>query len=47
MANLHYIGGDALYGTDAEGSNDASHGTDLGFLRQAEIFEPVLRAALK
>ena len=47
VANLHYIGGDALYGTDAEGSNDASHGTDLGFLRQAEIFEPVLRAALK
>ena len=47
VANLHYISGDALYGTDAEGSNDASHGTDLGFLRQAEIFEPVLRAALK
>ncbi len=47
VANLHYIGGDALYGTDTEGSNDASHGTDLGFLRQAEIFEPVLRAALK
>jgi hypothetical protein len=47
VGNLHYIGGDALYGTDAEGSNDASHGTDLGFLRQAEIFEPVLRAALK
>ncbi len=47
VANLHYISGDALYGTDTEGSNDASHGTDLGFLRQAEIFEPVLRAALK
>ena len=47
VVNLHYIGGDALYGTDAEGSNDASHGTDLGFLRQAEIFEPVLRKALK
>lgn len=47
VANLHYISGDALYGTDAEGSNDASHGTDLGFLRQADIFEPVLRAALK
>ena len=47
VANLHYISGDALYGTDAEGSNDASHGTDLGFLRQADIFEPVLRKALK
>ncbi len=47
VANLHYISGDSLYGTDAEGSNDASHGTDLGFMRQAEVFEPVLRAALK
>ena len=47
VTNLHYIGGDALYGTDADGSNDASHATDLGFLRQAETFEPVLRAALK
>ena len=47
VANLHYISGDALYGTDAEGANDASHATDLGFLRQAEIFEPVLRAVLK
>lgn len=47
VANLHYIGGDALYGTDAEGANDASHATDLGFLRQADVFEPVLRSALK
>jgi hypothetical protein len=36
-----------LYGTDAEGANDASHATDLGFMRQADVFEPVLRAALK
>ena len=47
VANLHYISGDALYGTDAEGANDASHATDLGFMRQADVFEPVLRAALK
>lgn len=47
VPNLHYISGDALYGTDADGSNDASHGTDLGFMRQADIFEPVLREALK
>lgn len=45
--NLHYISGDALYGTDAEGANDASHATDLGFMRQADIFEPVLRKVLK
>ncbi len=47
IPNLHYIGGDELYGTDAEGANDGSHATDLGFMRQADIFEPVLRAALK
>ncbi len=47
VANLYYIGGDELYGTDAEGANDGSHATDLGFMRQADIFEPVLREALK
>ena len=47
VLNLSYISGDALYGTDAEGANDASHATDLGFMRQADVFEPVLRAALK
>lgn len=46
VANLYYIGGDELYGTDAEGANDGSHATDLGFMRQADIFEPVLRKAL-
>ena len=30
----------------SEGSTDASHASDLGFMRQADIFEPVLRAAL-
>ncbi|MEN3942300.1 SGNH/GDSL hydrolase family protein [Prosthecobacter sp. SYSU 5D2] len=44
--NLHYIPGDALYGTDTEGATDASHASDLGFMRQADIFEPVLRKAL-
>jgi hypothetical protein len=29
-----------------EGATDASHASDLGFMRQADIFEPVLRAAL-
>jgi len=47
VPSLSYISGDALYGTDAEGANDASHATDLGFMRQADVFEPVLRAALK
>ncbi len=45
-ANLFYIVGDKLYGDDSEGSTDASHANDLGFMRQADIFEPVIRKAL-
>ncbi len=46
VKNLHYIPGDFLYGSDTEGATDASHASDLGFMRQAEIFEPVLHKAL-
>jgi len=46
VKNLYYIPGDVLYGDDTEGATDASHASDLGFMRQAEIFEPVLRKAL-
>lgn len=46
VKNLSYISGDHLYGDDTEGATDASHASDLGFMRQAEIFEPVLRKAL-
>ena len=45
IKNLHYISGDALYGTDGEGATDGSHASDLGFMRQADIFDPVLRQA--
>ena len=47
VKNLHYVAGDALYGTDTEGATDASHASDLGFMRQADVMEPILRAALK
>ncbi len=47
VKNLHYIPGDALYGTDTEGATDASHASDLGFMRQADVMEPILRAALR
>jgi hypothetical protein len=47
VKNLSYIPGDALYGTDTEGATDASHASDLGFMRQADVMEPILRAALK
>jgi len=43
---LHYVPGDALYGTDAEGSTDNAHASDLGFMRMADVMEPVLRGAL-
>ena len=47
VTGLHYIAGDHLYGDDTEGATDASHANDLGFMRQSDIFEPVLRTALK
>jgi len=47
VRNLHYIAGDHLYGDDTEGATDASHASDLGFMRQADVMEPVLRDALK
>jgi hypothetical protein len=46
VKNLFYIPGDVLYGTDTEGATDASHANDLGFMRQADIFEPILRTGL-
>ena len=46
VPNIHYIPGNALYGTDTEGATDASHASDLGFMRQADIFEPTLKKAL-
>lgn len=47
VKNLHYIPGDHLYGDDAEGATDASHANDLGFMRQTDVMEPILRAALR
>ncbi len=47
VGKLHYIDGDHLYGDDTEGATDASHASDLGFMRQADCFEPILRAALQ
>jgi hypothetical protein len=44
--DLHYIAGDDLLGDDAEAATDGSHPSDLGFVRQADLFEPVLRATL-
>ncbi len=46
IKNLYYIEGDKLYGDDTEGATDASHANDLGFMRQADIFLPVIKKAL-
>ena len=46
ITGLFYIGGDDLLGADGEGATDGSHPNDLGFMRQADVMEPILRAAL-
>lgn len=46
VKNLHYLEGADLIGEDGEGTTDGSHPNDLGFMRQADAFEPVLRKAL-
>lgn len=43
---IYYIEGENLFGSDGEGSTDGSHPSDLGFMRESAIFEPVLRKAL-
>lgn len=46
VKRIYYVEGDHLIGDDTDGTTDASHPNDLGFMRQADVFEPVLRAAL-
>lgn len=46
VKGLHYIEGDQLLGDDTEGATDASHPNDLGFMRQSDAMEPVIRKAL-
>jgi hypothetical protein len=44
--NLHYVKGRSLFGDDNEGSLDASHPSDLGYMRMAECLFPVLKKLL-
>ena len=46
VTGLHYLEGEHLLGEDNEGTVDSSHPTDLGFFRQADAFEQVLRPIL-
>jgi len=45
--NLYSIDGKMQLGDDSEGAVDGSHPTDLGFMRQAEVFYRVLAPILK
>ncbi len=46
VSNVHYLEGANLLGEDGEDTVDSSHPTDLGFFRQANAFEPILRSLL-
>lgn len=46
VSRLHYLEGAQLLGNDGDATTDGSHPNDLGFMRQADAFEPVLRKAL-
>lgn len=46
VEQLYYIEGENLFGADGEGSADGSHPNDLGFMRQAAIFEETLAPLL-
>ena len=47
VRNLFYLDGDHLLGDDGEGATDGSHPNDLGMMRYADAYEPVLRTILK
>ena len=47
VKNVFYLNGEGLLGTDGEGATDGSHPNDLGMMRYADAYEPVLRAMLK
>jgi len=44
---LYYLSGDHLLGLDGEAATDGSHPNDLGMMRYANAYEPVLRQILK
>lgn len=47
ITDLHYLIGENQLGTDGEATVDGSHPTDLGFMRQAEFYRPILERLLK
>lgn len=47
MEGLTYVEGNQLLRADGEDTVDGSHPTDLGFMRYADVMEPILRPLLK
>lgn len=47
VENIYYLDGDNLLGNDGEGATDGSHPNDLGMVRYADAYEPVLRSILE
>jgi lysophospholipase L1-like esterase len=47
VAGLYYLKSDDLIGQDGEGTVDGSHPTDLGMVRYADAYEPVLRRIVR
>jgi hypothetical protein len=47
VGGLFYLEGEDLLGSDGDATVDGSHPNDLGFMRQADAFEPVLREMLE
>ena len=41
--NLHYLASDHILGLDNEATVDGIHFTDLGFMRYADLLEPIIR----
>jgi lysophospholipase L1-like esterase len=46
MRNIFYVPGADLLGQDGEATVDGTHPNDLGFMRMADVLEPVLKRAL-
>lgn len=44
--DVHYIPGEHMLGDDGEATVDSSHPTDLGFMRQADLFQKTLEPLL-
>ncbi len=45
--NLYYLSSQDLLGNDHEAATDGSHPRDLGMVRFADAYEPVLREILE